>query len=254
VRTGRGEPAESAFRAAFGTDMATIEKELRRYVAGTAFPMLTISFRTAHVQGKVAVGPAPPVEVEYQLGNVLALSGRYEEAEARYRKAAAVDPASSLPHEGLGIVALRRRDRNAAKAAFAEAVKRDSKSATALYYYARALADDPSEEARRNAIAAAERSIALASDFARGHALMARLQRQEGEYEKAVAAGRRAIQLAPDDAFARVEYALALVEGGDYDGGRAQLVRVAENGDDEGLRSFAERMIQHVDRLRRNRK
>jgi tetratricopeptide (TPR) repeat protein len=252
VRMGRGEPAETAFRAAFGTDMATMEKELRRYVSGTSMPMVTIDYDTAREEAAVKVEPAPAVEVEYQLGNILALSRRFEDAEAQYRKAAAADPASSLPHEGLGVLGLYRQDQEAAKAAFGEAVKRDSKSATALYFYARSLADEPGE-ARKSAVAVIERSIAVNPDFARSHALMARVLRLEREYEKAAAAGRRAVDLAPEDAYARIEYAMALVEGGKYDEGRAQLVRILENGDDEGLRSFAQNTIAQLDRLAESR-
>jgi hypothetical protein len=232
--------------------MATMEKELRRYVSGTSMPMVTIDYDTAREEASVTVAPAPAVEVEYHLGNLLALSRRFEEAEAQYRKASAADPASSLPHEGLGVLALYRQDQEAAKAAFGEAVKRDSKSATALYFYARALAEEPGE-ARKSAVAVIERSIAVNPDFARSHALMARVLRLEREYEKAAAAGRRAVDLAPEDAYARIEYAMALVEGGKYDEGRAQLVRILENGDDEGLRSFAQNTIAQLDRLAESR-
>jgi TonB family protein len=99
-----GTPADAAFSAAF-PDRYKLEAEVADYVN-------QYSVRTAEVRfsEKVAADvtyratPMRPAEVEATFGHLLLRQQRHAEAEARFTRAVALDPATATAHTGLGLL------------------------------------------------------------------------------------------------------------------------------------------------------
>lgn len=138
-----------------------------------------------------AVASARPASAYEWFTEAMRLDGepaRWEEAEACYRKALALDPGLAAAHTNLGQIAYRRGDSRAAREAFDMA-----------------LALDPDQpEARFN---------------------LANLILEAGDLELAVAELRRALQSAPDFADAHYNLAVALERLGGRAQARAHLER-----------------------------
>jgi tetratricopeptide (TPR) repeat protein len=247
TRQGRGEPAAAAFKAAFGVDTTEMDKALKAYIRQATVPIANLTFAAPMEVAKAAAEPAKMVEVEYYLGNVLALEQRYDDAVPHFKHAMELDASSSLPHEGLGFVALRKKDIAAAKAAFAEAAKRDSKSYLALYYFALASmgsSDQATSAASRSAL---ERAVAINPTFAGSYELLAVLALQAGDAKTASDWAEKGLKVDPQNGRLRVNLASAEANAGRFDDARRNLKRVVDTSDDEGARSYARSLLEQLD-------
>ncbi len=247
-RQGRGEPVASAFKAAFGRDTTAMEKELRSYVRQSAYPILNVTFPAPRAVAETKIEPAPGVEVEYYLGNALALQRRYDEAEPHYRRAMEADPASALPHEGMGFVALQRKDIASARAAFSEATRRDSKSFMALYYFALSSMGSSDEATISASRAALERAVSLNPSFAGSYELLAVLAFQADDVKAAGEWAARGLRIAPQNGRLRVNLASAQAHQGKLDDAKKNLHRVVDTSDDESARAYARTLLESLDR------
>jgi tetratricopeptide (TPR) repeat protein len=246
-RVSRGEAAPKAFQSAFGVDMQTAENTLKSYVRQNTMPIYNLPFKAATPVEAARVEPAAEAEVEFHLGTVLALQDRSAEAESHYRRAMEVDPASSFPHEGLGFLALRRQDREGAKAAFAEAIKRDSKSYYAQYYYASSLLESVDEKATQEARLALERVVALNPRFPGSYYVLSQIALRSGDTAGAESWANRGLKVDPHDG--RILYALAgaQLQARKYDEARATLKRIIDIKGDEAIRLAAQGMLRAAD-------
>ncbi len=165
------------------------------------------------------------------LGNVYRALGRYEDAQAVYRRAIELDPKYVTPHNGLGNVYRDLSRYEDALAAYRRAIELDPKFAfphnglgnvyralgryeDALIAYRRAIDLDPQYVAPHNglgnvyadlgryedALAAYRRAIELDPKYAYPHNGLGNVYRDLGSYEDALAAYRRAIDLDPKEA------------------------------------------------------
>jgi tetratricopeptide (TPR) repeat protein len=247
-RLGRGEAPPDAFRAAFGTEMRTIESELKSYIRESTVPLLEIKFTSQSPIDAATVEPAPATEVDFYLGTALAIEGRHADAETYFHRAAEDDPASSLPYEGLGFLAIYQNARPKAKIAFAEAIKRDSRSHYAQYFFAETVIEDRS--AQDAARAALERAVALSPSFAGSYALLSRIALRSGDAADAEQWARRGLEVAPRDG--RIQYALAAVQMHlkKYDEAQATLERLLKTENNESVRAASRGMLKTLETYR----
>ncbi len=138
----KGTPAPEAFRSAFNTDEATIEKELRGYVNHKLFnykrfPVAAESKIEARVQ------PLTWPETLARLGDLLTLGdpSQFTEAEKHYRQALAVQPGYG-PALG-GLCRIEAAQNRPASACFEKAVQAAPDDFTLQYEYARVLLTQP---------------------------------------------------------------------------------------------------------------
>jgi tetratricopeptide (TPR) repeat protein len=145
----------------------------------------------------------------------------------------------------MGFVSLRKKDVAAAKAAFAEAAKRDSKSYLALYYFA--LASMGSTDDAAAARSALERAVAINPSFGRSYELLAVLALQARDAKAAAAWAERGLEIDPQNGRLRVNLASAQANAGRYDDARRNLERVVDTSDDEGARTYARSLLAPID-------
>jgi len=247
TRQGRGEPVASAFRAAFGQDTTEVEKALGVYIRQAVLPIFNLTFPQPIEVEKATAEPAPPVEVEYQLGTALSLEQRYDDAVPHFRRGLELDPPSALPHEGLGFVALRKNDVAAARTAFGEATKHDSTNTLALYYFGLASMGFVEPGTPATIRTALERAVALDPTFAPAYELLAVLALQADDPATATTWSERGLKVAPQNGRLRVDLASAQARAGKTAEARENLRRVLELSDDEASRSYARTLLEQLD-------
>jgi tetratricopeptide (TPR) repeat protein len=232
--------------------MRAIESELRSYIRESTVPLLEIKFTSQTPVDAALVEPAPAAEVDFYLGTALAIEGRPADAEASFNRAAEDDPTTSLPYEGLGFLAIYQHDRAKAKTAFAEAIKRDSKSHYAQYFFAETIIEDRS--AQEAARAALGRAVALSPSFAGSYALLSRIALRSGDAAGAEQWARRGLEVAPRDG--RIRYALAAVQTHlkKYDDAQATLERLLKTENNESVRAASRGLLKSLETYRASAK
>ncbi len=248
ARQGHGEPIDAAFKGAFGTDTATMQKALEAYVRQSSVLVFDITFTTPVEIAKATAARAPGVEVEYYLGNILALEQRFVEAEPHFKKGMEIDAASSLPYEGIGFAALRKNDFAAAKAAFAEAVKRGAKGHLTLYYLAATSLDSARDAELPELRATLERAVTINPAFGGSYQLLSSLAIKEGDTKGATDWATRGLAVDPRNGRMRSNLALAQMGEGRLDEARTNLRIVVETSEDAATREYAKTLLASLDR------
>lgn len=192
-----GLQADQAFDRTIGRAMPKLEAELRAYVARSVYPVISYRTEVPPSADRFALAPLGRVDTELHLGRLLLHTGRFEDAEAFFARARTLDDAAAGPHEGAGLLALRRGQVDRALEHLGEAVRRGSRSHLAHYAYANALYRQTpdgrfSSEQARAILASARRSAALEPRFLPARHLMARVYLTRGD-EADVTEGVRAM-------------------------------------------------------------
>jgi tetratricopeptide (TPR) repeat protein len=243
---------EPAFRASFETDYGRMETELRSYVSRQAYPGLAYQLKQASAAAEVTLRRMPAAETLFHLGSLLLKTDRAAEAEALFTKALAADPAAAEPHEGLGFVALERKQPAAALEHLRQAVERKSTNYLVHYLYAETLwrgvegGAPPSDVAQRIADAA-RGAMALRPTFLPAHHLAGAMY-LAGRLD--AAEGIRVVGEThtrfPRDTRAAINLAALHANRGDYAAAKSALEStLARLGSGEG--ADARRMLDQID-------
>jgi tetratricopeptide (TPR) repeat protein len=132
-----GRTQVGAFTGALGASLPQVDAELHRYLANGQFGNIQLTLSASVAQARrLAMRRLTPVENDFRLGDELLRINRLDEAERYFNQGKQLAPASPLPYEGLGLVALRRQNPDAALADFKQSLQLGSTSFLAHYYYA----------------------------------------------------------------------------------------------------------------------
>lgn len=250
-----GIDLERAFTAAFKTDFATLEKNLRRYIGNNSYPGVT--YTVDNTEGDKEISERPLAEAPYYLGNLLLHVNRLDEAEDFFNQALTLDASLPGPHEGLGVIATRRGRFSEAFAQLKEAVARGSKNHLTHYYYAEALhraamggrntTSGIPPDAARTIIAELKTSVSLMPYFAPAYNLMAFTELMTGEDLKgALQAARTAIQLKPQEKAYALTLAQIQMRLQDYDGAKKTLAPLLAS-EDQMFKGQAESLMSYIE-------
>ncbi|MGL5058469.1 MAG: tetratricopeptide repeat protein [Microcoleus sp.] len=128
-----------------------------------------------------------PEEVEFNIGNALQIQGKFESAEARYRRVITMNPRHELAHSYLGFIKQKKGELMVAIAHYQQAIEINPNSREANLYLGCAL-EDLGQTAE--AISYYDRAIQLGDDSPNTHLRLAlallltgNFQRGFGEYE-----------------------------------------------------------------------
>jgi tetratricopeptide (TPR) repeat protein len=254
----QGLSAEQAFTTALRTSLPAMEAELRRYLAQGKFQPLEFMVST-RLDTPRAMGTRglTPEEVCFRLGDELLHLDRLETAESYFLQAKKIAPASPLPYEGLGLLAVRRQRPEEAVRFFRQAMQRGPVGFLAHYMYAQenyALsAHTPDRYSRLEKEPAAEiraelqKSLALMPDFGRAHNLLGFFEMVQGEdlaaAEKHLA---RAIQLEPENQSYLFSLAQVQLARDDRAAARRTLASLRLPYVEAGIRAHAEEMATQI--------
>ncbi len=188
----------TAATRAFG-DLAQLQKELEGYVRQATFSYVRVKGETEVEEEAFAGRELLPAESAAVRGDFLVYQQRYADARSLLEEAIHQDPRSAAAHESMGFLEVQQGHADLAKKWFSEAVKLDSRSYLAHYYYAvmtlrEARGGAPPDDAGKSLRAAIEINPA----FAPAYDALANFYGMRGEnLEDARLLALKALQLDP---------------------------------------------------------
>jgi tetratricopeptide (TPR) repeat protein len=248
----QGMQTEPAFKQAFQTDTATMEKELRQYIGKDSYPGMIYTLSTVEGEKDVTVSQLPDAEVQFHLGNLLMRTRRMDEAETYFKQAIALDANLARPYEGLGFIEMRRDHHDKALEYFKQAATRDSKNFFAHYYYAEALQHEAqggiNTEVAAKMITELRTAIKLRPQFAQSYYMLAFvILASNGDLKEGLQAMQTALRLAPQNKYYLLTMARLQMSMNDFAAAKKTLAPVLAGDDESGLKTSAQSMIQFMD-------
>jgi tetratricopeptide (TPR) repeat protein len=253
-----GQTPVQAFTNALQTTLPAVESELRRYLARGKFAPIKFTFSENVAGDKTFVTRRlTPVENYFRLGDELFRIDRLDDAERFFTDAQKLAPASPLPCEGLGLLAVRREQTDEAVRELKECLQRGSSSFLAHYLYAwekfRLGADAQHGRGSLPTATAAEihgellKSIVLMPDFGPSHELFGILEAAQGEnLPLAVQHLQLAVQLEPGNPYYLLALADAQCRNKDPEAARHTLAALLLPTVEARLRAQAEELLQQI--------
>jgi tetratricopeptide (TPR) repeat protein len=253
-----GQTPVQAFTNALQTTLPAVESELHRYLERGQFAPIKFAF-PENVAGvkTIATRNLTPVENYFRLGDELLRIDRLDDAEKYFTDAQKLAPASPLPYEGLGLLAIRREQTGEALREFKAALQRGSNSFLAHYFYAwekfRVVADAQGDRGSLPGETAAEihgellKSIVLMPNFGPSHELFGILEMAQGEnLPLAEQHLQLAVQLEPDNPYYLLALADAQARNKDPEAARRTLTALFLPTVEAKLRAQAEELLQQI--------
>jgi hypothetical protein len=253
-----GQLPEQAFTNAMRTTLPQMENQLRAYLQRGEFKPVdwTVS-RNLSAPEMLTTRAVTPVEVYFRLGDELLRIHRPDDAGGYFAEARDLAPASPLPYEGLGLLAVERGQHDQSLLDLKEALARGSASFLAHYFYAREkyllTSNSQGEYAKLNDADASdirgelEKSISLMPDFAPAPELLGFFQMVQGENLAAAEQQLQiAIRLEPENQFYLLTLAQAQWRNKNPDAARRTLEPLLLPVADAKLRALAAQMIREM--------
>ena len=207
----QGKPQDEAFRQAFGTDYATLYGELNAYIRNNKrFTYNRFQFAELKPPSEATVTPMSYEDVVVRLGDLLAHTKRFEQAERYYDSVFAANPSNPGALGGLAWVRRRQERKDEAAELARRAVAAGSTDYRVYYYDGLNRWDeigrtyDRSSSAQRALLEAARgafrKSADLNPDFADALVMFGRTYRYEppgADVDEGIAALERAKERLP---------------------------------------------------------
>jgi len=251
-------PADKAFRQAFQTDYAGMEKELRDYLRLPPYRAQIITFeKKIEFRAELKTIPITEAEAQAFLGDLLFHIQRPDDAKSKLEAALALDSRLAMAHATFGMLLIQQEKFAEAKEHLQQALTESPSSYLAHYYYAYALSrelttdgqlvyDLPPETARRMR-AELVRSIELKPDFPESYHLLAFVNLVTGEQlDESIGMIRRAIELSPGSEEFLFVQAQLYIRKQDVEGARRLILPLAANGADPKTRARAESLLARI--------
>ncbi|HYY57454.1 MAG TPA: tetratricopeptide repeat protein [Pyrinomonadaceae bacterium] len=251
-------PTEQAFRQAFQTDFATMEKELKKYIEGRNFQEQVATFeKKLEYDSTMQSAPLSEAEADSHLGDLLLHTNRLDEAATLLQQALNLDPKEAMAHASLGVVRLRQNRFDEAKQHLQQAIASNSQNYLAYYYYAYELSragmsEDgrvssyPAETAREMRVAL-QKAMKLKPDFPGTYHLQAWVNLVTGEQlDESIELIKKARTLSPGNE----EYAFVLAQiylrQQNFEAARQTIEPLARSGSDPQMRANAQSLLRAV--------
>ena len=255
-----GQLPVQAFTNALQTTLPMVESELRRYLARGQFAPIKFTFAENVAGDKTfTIRRLTPVENYFRLGDELFRIDRLDDAEKYFADAQKLAPASPLPYEGLGLLAVRRNQAGEVLSEFNAALQRGSESFLAHYLYAwqkfqmaadaqggrGSLPGATAVEIRRELL----KSIVLMPSFGPSHELFGIVEMAQGKnFPLAAQHLQLAVQLEPENWYFRLALADAQARNNDPQAARLTLTPLLLPTVEAKLRAQAQELLQQISR------
>ena len=258
-------PPETAFKQAFNSDYAAMEKELRAYIekgkyTATLYPLKQkLLFDT-----QMVVEPVSESNANAYLGDLLYHIRAYDAAEAQLKKTLDLEPEHIFANTAMGMVKLRQRNFPEAKKFLERAIAGNQKSYLAQYNYAYVLSRESVDEFGyiqrfpADAVTKMRASLNKAIEFDPTHAesyrLMAFISYVNGEnLDEALKYVDRALAIQPGDPDFMILSAKILLRQEKFEAARTAAERVAKSTDDKDVKADAEQLIGDIKQIEDSR-
>jgi tetratricopeptide (TPR) repeat protein len=256
--TKKGVPTDEAFRRAFQTETAAMEKELQKYVQNYSFTGRVATFeRKLEFDAQMTAAPLTEAQAEGYLGDLLLHINRPDDAAARLQRALELDPANVMARTSLGMARFRQKRDAEAIVHLREAAAAGANNYLAHYYYAYALSRQgavegglmpgyPPERAAEMR-AALRKAVSLRPDFPESYHLLAWVNLVTGEnIAEGVRLIRQAVALAPGNQHYALVLAQLYLRQDKIEEARRTAELLAREGTDPGLRATAQSVLASI--------
>jgi len=206
-----------AAQQAFG-DLKQLQSALDGYVSQASFMEFKMNKAVPVDESAFQTRPIPNTDADAIRADVLVYTQRVHDAQSLIDAVLQQDPNNALAHETMGYLKFREGDTQAARKWFGEAVKLDSQSYLANYYYG-AMSLESAEAAKDPQIESSLRAaIKLNPQFAPAYdALAMNLSRDPEKGSEAHMFNIQAVTLEPDNLNYRLNTAAVLMNQQHYD-------------------------------------
>jgi tetratricopeptide (TPR) repeat protein len=254
---GAGAALDDAFKRAFQTDIETMEKELKKYIAGHTFKMQVATFeRKLEVDQEFTVLPLTEADAQAYLGDLLLHVNRLSDADTRLQQALTLDAKQPMALASLGILRARQGRFDEARKTLQEAVAGNSRNYLAHYYYAFALSRegmDANDIVRSYSTETASlmrseltRAIELNPNFPESYSLLAFVNTVTGQdLDKSIDLLKRALKLSPGRQDLSLLLAQVYMRQDKFDLAR-QVLAPVQNSKDRMLKSQAAALLKSI--------
>jgi tetratricopeptide (TPR) repeat protein len=253
----KAEP-EKAFTATFGSDYATMEKALKKYVEQRTFRGTTVTFKNKLIfDDEFKVSPINEAEANAYLGDLLYHTNEYSAADAHLQKALQLDSKLSVAHASLGLVKMRQRDFAAAKKHLETAIADDQKNHFAHFNYAYVLSresmDDfgfvrgyPSDVSKKMR-ESLQRAIELNPEYSESYRMLAFVLMIGNEnLDEAVKVLKKGMTYQPGNQQYELLMAQIYLRQEKFTEAKSIVDRLAKTAEDEQMRANAEQIANTI--------
>jgi tetratricopeptide (TPR) repeat protein len=256
--TKKGVPTDEAFKRAFQTDTATMEKELQKYVHANTFMSRVMTFpRKLEFDSQMTAAPLTDAQAEAYLGDLLLHIDRADDASARLQHALDLDATLVMARTSLGMARLRQKRDAEAIVHLREAAAASTNNYLAHYYYAYALSRQGAVEGglvsgyppdrAREMRSALRKAISLRPDFPESYYLLAWVHLVTGEsIAEGVQLIRQAVALAPGNQHYALVLAQLYLRQDKVEEARQTAELLTREGTDPGLRATAQSVLAAI--------
>jgi tetratricopeptide (TPR) repeat protein len=252
---------KDAFQQAFQTDYASMEAEVKKYVAQKNFTGTIVPFKEKLIfDNQMEIFPVAEAEAKAFQGDLLYHTRRLDEAEKVLTEALALDAGSSIANTSLGLVKMRQNKFTDAKAYLEKAIRADSQNYLAFYNYALAIsregmtefgfASTYSTEAADKMRASLKKAISLNPNYAENYNLYAFINiiRNE-ELNESIALIKKALAIAPGNQWYAMRLAELHMRKEDFAAARAIAQKIIQTASDDRLKVYAENSVRMINSL-----
>jgi tetratricopeptide (TPR) repeat protein len=251
-------PLNTAFREAFQTDYAGMQKELKNYLQQHTFRGQVVTFeRKLEFDAEMQITPINEAEAQAYLGDLLYHIHRPEDAKVTLEQALALDPKLAMAHASLGMVFVGQKKFGEAKEQLQQAVAGNSTNYLAHYYYAFALSREVITEGQpvygippeiaQTLRAELRRAIELKPDFPESYHLLAFVNLVTGEQlDESIALIQRAVSLSPGSEEFLLVLAQLYLRKEDFDGARKVIEPLAARASEPQIRVSAGSLLKSI--------
>ncbi len=202
----------SAATAAFG-DLGKLQRELQMYIHAESFRYFRMPSPKTPDIASFQITTVSPADADARRAEFLAYNGRTAEAHTLLDAVLKEDPNNAVACETFGYMALQKQDVEGARKWLTQAVKLDSKSYLANYYYAAMAMNEDGLKDASTVEASLKSAIKLNPAFAPPYDRLATLYRlQRDRLEEAHVLELQAMELEPSNVYYRINTAYLLIE------------------------------------------
>lgn len=251
-------PPQKAFQDAFQITYVDMEKELRKYVEQASYRYNILTFKEKLLfDTQMQTMPLAEPDSQTYLADLLYHTNRADEAEPLLVSALAVNPSSSMANTTFGMVKLKQRKFEEAKAALDKALAQDQKNHVAYYQYACLLSREGRDEfgyVQGFPAATAQKmrdllkkSIALNPEFTESYELLAFVNLVNNEnHEESLAYLKKALQYQPGNQRYLLSAAQIYLRQEKFKEAEAIISKIATTADEPEIKSHADSLLTEL--------
>jgi tetratricopeptide (TPR) repeat protein len=254
----KGIAAKEAFEQAFQIDYATLEADLKKYLAQKSFAVTVSDFEKKLIyEGDMRATVLRAAEVSAFQGDLLHHGSRLGEAELYLQKALALEPDLGLANTSLGLLKMREKDFSQAKKYLEKAVSADAGNYLAHFGYAYVLSREEMTDfgfvgGFTNTTAekirlSLRRAVALNPRFAESYQLYAYVNIVRNEnIDEGFEMINKALEIAPGNQMYNLRAAELYMRKEEFARARQIAAKILQTAPDDKIKVYAQNTLNQI--------